>query len=143
VIHFGCQNPVFSELSGLAIKSFSKRFERAPPASIFPVYKEKNFSHCPIEFFSLLSEQGRKENCILLESADVLKKYGEKSIGSAQPCLKAIGRNETFEILALNALGEKLLPFVEKRLGFCDSLHSTKTKISGVLKPKKGIVSEQ
>jgi len=142
-MHFGFQNSDSFELSSPVVKSFSKRFEKAPSVSIFPVYKEKSFCHCPIEFFSLLSEQGRKENCILLESADVLKKYGEKSIGSAQPCLKAIGRNEKFEILALNSLGEKLLPHIGKRLSFCDSLHSTKTKISGVLKPKKGIASEQ
>jgi len=124
-------------------EKFSKQFEEMPLGSIMPVYKTVKFEKCPIDFFSGLSEQGRKENCILLESADILKKVGEKSLGSTEPCLKVSGTGEKFEILALNPLGERLLAFIEPRLSFCDSLQREKIRVSGELGPEKEILSEQ
>ncbi len=129
--------------SKLAKESFLKQFECAPKGSIMPVFKTIEFKACPIAFFSALSNNGLNENCILLESADIIKKYGEKSIASHDPCLKVTGLGKNFEIIALNSLGEKLLAQIAKTLSFCDSLKILKNKATGTLEPKQGIVSEQ
>lgn len=125
------------------LEKFRKQLEKAPPHSIVPIYKTVRFESCPIEFFSKISDNGRKENCILLESADVMKRYGEKSIGSSEPCLKVVGQGEKFEINALNQLGQTLLKSIGDKLDFCDSLQVKKNRIEGKLKPKTGIISEQ
>jgi len=124
-------------------KQFLKLFEKAPKGSIMPVYKTLAFKESAIDFFSLLSEHGRNENCIMLESADIMKKYGEKSLGGTRPCLKATGKKEKFEIIALNKLGKRLLKQIAPRLDFCDEKKVSEEKIEGILKPTKEIVSEQ
>jgi len=135
----------FSKIASVASveEKFSKEFEKAPLGSIMPVFKTVRFDKNLVEFFVLLSGNGKRENCILLESADVLKRFGEKSVGSAQPSLRVTGKGEEFEITALNELGERILKEVFPKLKFCNSLKKTGKKVSGTLKPKPGFVSEQ
>jgi anthranilate synthase component 1 len=71
-----------------------------------------------------------------------MKKYGEKSLGSAMPCLKVSGKGKNFSILALNETGERFLSFIKKDLNFCDSLKVSKKEISGTLNPVRKNVSE-
>ena len=56
---------------------------------ITPIYKtielKENFS--ALDYFRVISEDGKKENCLLFESADVVPKYGEYSIGTSSPSL--------------------------------------------------------
>lgn len=139
------KEPDFPEIASAsqAKINFLKQFEKAPESSIMPVFKTVKFN-CPIlNFFSLLSEHGQKENCIMLESADVVKKYGEKSIGSADPCIKAVGKGENFEIIALNSLGKRLLEKIGSRLGFCREKKVSESRISGVVEKDKEVLSEQ
>ena len=102
-MHFGFQATGSKDLGINASlqEKFSKQFKKATLFSIMPVFKEAKFDSFPAEFFSLLSDNGKKENTILLESADILEKYGEKSIGSADSCLKVFGKGQQFEIIAL------------------------------------------
>lgn len=115
----------------------------AKAASIVPVVDELPYALDPIEYFAKLSNYGDKKNSILFESADIVPKYGEKSIGSANPCLKVKGQNEKFEITALNELGIKFIKFLKGDFDFCDEVEYKKDKIAGKLKTQKGISSEE
>ncbi|HZX34241.1 MAG TPA: anthranilate synthase component 1 [archaeon] len=124
------------ELKGIA------ELERASAGNIVPVYREMPSSANALEFFMKISDYGRKKDCILLESTDIVTKYGEKSIGSAEPCLKVKGRGERFEVIALNALGEKFLAHLKPKLGFCSALKVSRGKISGKIRAEKNFLSE-
>ena len=62
--------------------------KKLKPGTIRPFYRSFDYTGDAIDFFAKLSDYGKKKDCILLESADIIKKYGEKSIGSSDPCLK-------------------------------------------------------
>ncbi|MEK6957533.1 MAG: anthranilate synthase component 1 [archaeon] len=115
---------------------------KSRPGSIVPLYETMPFSGNACDFFAKISDYGRKKNCVLLESADVVTKYGEKSIGSAEPCLKARGKGERFEVIALSETGGKFLKEIAHSLDFCSGLKITADKISGSIKIDKGTVSE-
>src|SRR3989344_7517488 len=110
---------------------------------IVPVVEELRMQIDALGYFAKQSDYGRKKNSILLESADKIKKYGEKSIVCVDPCLNVRGVREKFEITALNETGRKFLKHIKGDLDFCDSLKVTDLKITGVLKPKRENVSEE
>ncbi len=114
----------------------------AKPGSIVTVYEELEGALDAEEYFKKLSDYGRKKNCILLESADIVTKYGEMSLGSTEPCLKAIGRGRNFEVLALNETGKKFLAAFKDKFGFAEKLGVSATKISGTVPAQKEILSE-
>ncbi len=97
----------------------------------------------PTEFFSKISDYGRNKGSILLESADVVPKYGENSIGSASPCLSVSGKKENFEIKSLNCTGNRFLEFISKDFGFCKNVQVSKEEISGKLSPCSKNISEE
>ena len=115
--------------------------KQAKVGSIVPVYTKVDYIKDSVGYFAKLSDYGRKKHSILLESADVIAKYGENSLGSANPCLKLQGCNERCEIIALNDLGKNILEFLGD-FDFCDEVEYSKNCIRGVLKPKQGLVSE-
>lgn len=116
--------------------------KQAKPGTIVPVIKVVNKAVDPVNYFAKISDNGEKPNSILLESADIVPKYGENSLGSAAPCLNIRGKNENFEITALNSLGKKFIEFLKGELDFCDNVSYKKEKISGMLKPARSNVSE-
>jgi len=117
--------------------------KKLKPGTIRPFYRSFDYTGDAIDFFAKLSDYGKKKDCILLESADIIKKYGEKSIGSSDPCLKVKGREEDFEITALNELGQRFLKFIHRDLAFADELKISRKKITGKLKKKNEFVSEE
>lgn len=84
-----------------------------------------------IRYFKALTRG--KGNVILLESKDIVPKYGEFSLGTHDPCLKIYGRGERFTIEALNEFGVAMLPEVKKLLGFCDEVKLAEGRIEGRL----------
>ena len=110
--------------------------KQAKIGTIVPVYKEIDGEIDAFEYFAKLSDYGRKKNSVLLED-------NEKTFGSANPCLAVKGKNDDFEIKALNNLGKKFLSFIKKDFGFCDKAIYHKDKIYGKLTPAKRAVSEQ
>ena len=124
------------------MEQFKDLIEKAKPNTIIPVFKVVEAPENAIEYFSKLSNYGRKPNSILLESADVIAKYGELSLGSANPCLVVSGNKEEFEIKALNAQGEKVIKSLKGDLKFCDKAVFKKNSIKGILKPTRKVVSE-
>ncbi|MAE43211.1 anthranilate synthase component 1 [Candidatus Woesearchaeota archaeon] len=111
--------------------------------SIVPVVETLPYALDPVDYFAKLSDYGKKKNSILLESADIVPKYGERSLGSVDPCLKVEGKDEKFEITALNELGKKFIVFLKNEFDFCDKVEYKKDVIRGILKPKRNVVSEE
>ena len=111
--------------------------------TIVPIVETLPYALDPVEFFAKLTDYGRKKNSILLESADIIAKYGARSLGSADPCLMVKGKDENFEITALNGLGKSFIALLKGDFDFCDKISYKKDKIAGKLKPKRSLVSEE
>ncbi len=124
------------------MEQYLDKIKKAKLGQIIPVYKVIDGPINSIEFFAKLSDYGRKKHSILLESADIVPKYGELSLGSASPCLKVTGSKEDFEIKAFNLLGKKILKLIKKDLSFCDKITYKQDTIKGKLSPKRKSVSE-
>lgn len=117
--------------------------KNAKIGSIVPVVEVLPYALDPVEYFAKLSCYGNKKHSLLFESADVIPKYGEKSLGSAEPCLKVSGMNENFKIAALNDLGTRFIKFLSGDFDFCDDVKYRKDRITGRLKAKRKSVSEE
>ncbi len=124
------------------MEHYLDKIKKAKLGEIIPVYKVIEGPINSIELFAKISDYGRKKYSILLESADIVPKYGELSLGSASPCLKLTGSREDFEIKALNTVGKKILKLIKKDLHFCDKITYKQDSIKGKLKPKRRNVSE-
>ncbi|MBD3203333.1 anthranilate synthase component 1 [Candidatus Woesearchaeota archaeon] len=127
----------------MTISKYKNIIKKSKTGSIIPVYKTINKAVDPVELFANLSDYGKKQNSILLESADIVPKYGRYSFGTADPCIKLFGKNNKFSIIALNDLGKKIIDFINDDFGFCDELKIKKEKITGTLIPKKSGLSEK
>ncbi len=125
------------------MEEIKNKVRNAKIGSIVPIVETLPYALEPVEYFAKLSDYGRKRHCLLLESADIVPKYGEKSLGSANPCLKVVGKNDDFEITALNKLGIRFIGLLKGDFNFCDKISCKKGKIIGKLKPKRGLVSEE
>ncbi len=125
------------------MESNKNSLKDAKIGSVIPIVETLPYALNPVEFFAKLTDYGRKKNSILLESADIIAKYGERSLGSADPCLVVKGKGENFEIAALNDLGKKFIDLLKGDFDFCDKVGYGKDKISGKLKPKRSLVSEE
>ena len=117
--------------------------KNAKIGSMVPVVEVLPYALQPVEYFAKISDCGNKKHSILFESADIVPKYGEKSLGSAEPCLKVVGQNENFEISALNELGLRFINFLRHDFDFCDEVEYKKDRIVGKLKVKRKLVSEE
>ncbi|MDP3765964.1 MAG: hypothetical protein Q8R04_05615, partial [Nanoarchaeota archaeon] len=125
------------------MEEMKNKVKNAKIGSIVPIVETLPYALEPVEYFAKLSDYGRKSHCVLFESADIVPKYGEKSLGSADPCLKVTGKDENFEITALNGLGVRFIELLKGDFGFCDKISYKKGKITGKLKPKRSLVSEE
>ena len=124
------------------MEKIKRLIEESGKGSIIPIVKELDYAIEPVEYFAKLSDYGRKDNCILLESAEIITKYGEKSIGTADPCIIVRGKGRSFEIKALNKIGEKILEHIKDRLTFCSSLQIDDCSVRGILDKEKNETSE-
>ena len=125
------------------MEEFLDKIKKAKLEEIIPIYKVIDVPINSVEFFAKLSNYGTKKHSILLESTDIVPKYGELSLGSASPCLKLTGFKEDFEIKALNTIGKKFLKLLKKDLSFCDKVVYKQDTIKGKLIPKRRNVSEE
>ena len=109
--------------------------KQAKIGSIVSLYEEIDEEIDAFEYFAKLSNYGKKKNSLLLEDKN-------KSIGTSNPCLLVTGKDNEFEIKALNETGKKILQFVKKDFGFCDKAIYGRDKIHGTLTPTRRTVSE-
>ncbi len=117
--------------------------EKAKAGNIVPLYKTMPMTSCAVNYFTKISNYGRKKNSILLESADVITNYGEKSIGSADPCLKVKGKENSFEITSLNETGKRFIAAIKNDFDFCENLKISNEKISGTIPKSKKVLNEE
>lgn len=83
------------------------------------------------------------EKSFLLESKDISHIYGRLSLIGIDPVVELRGKNDGFEIRALNDRGEEYLAeFVAEDFGFCDECKIDKGKISGKVVKKSGNAEE-
>jgi len=129
-------------LGGVKIEEFKQLVDKAKPGTIVPIYKTIDLVD-PIEFFAKLSNYGKKPNSMFLESADIVPKYGENSLGCLFPCLIIKGTKEEFEIKALNQLGKEFIKQLKGDFNFCDKVTYKQDKIKGILKPGRKAVNEE
>jgi len=115
---------------------------KAKIGELIPIVETLPYAIDPVEYFAKLSDNGRDKNCIMFESASIVPKYGERSVGSASPCLKITGKNESFEIIALNETGKKFIEALNQDFDFCDEITYGKNRIYGKLKPRREMASE-
>jgi len=120
-----------------------KRVKNAKKGDLVPIIKTQKINIDPVLFFGYLTNFGEDQNCILLESANMIDKYGEKSIGAIDPCLKLKGKGESFVIKSLNETGEYFLKEISSDLDFCEDFIVTDKKISGTLVPDKTQTDER
>src|SRR3989338_2383888 len=96
--------------------------EEMQEGKLIPIVETLPYAIDPVEYFAKLSDFGRNKDCIMFESASIVPKYGERSVGSASPCLKIIGKDENFEITALNETGKKFIEALDGDFDFCDEV---------------------
>lgn len=119
-----------------------QKIQQADRGEMVTLFRKIDELPDPVEYFAKLTNYGRKNNCILLESADIVSKYGERSMGAINPCLKVIGRGEDFVIRALNNTGQYFLNEMGDELDFCDDIMRNGNTIKGVLIPEKDNMNE-
>ena len=96
------------------------------------IVKEIKCQDAPMVFARVL---GISKQNFLLESKDVSHIYGRLSLIGIDPVLEIKGKNEDFEIKALNKRGCDYLDQLRKNdLRICDSLEVGKSIIKGVIK---------
>src|SRR3989338_8546206 len=124
------------------MKSHLELIKKAKIGSLVAVQEEVEYQDSELDYFAKLADYGRRKNCILFESAELLPKYGEKTIGIFNPCLKIEGEGADFEIKALNKLGERFIKFLHGDFSFCDMVHYKSSSIKGRLSPVRKAVDE-
>ena len=102
-------------------------------------YKVLNSTVDPVSFFNALKTN---EEAFMLESADIIDKTGEKSIGCVEPCLKITIKDSRFTIKALNDNGKRYLSGIKDDLGFAD-IKAEDNKIEGTVKGNEEIIDEE
>lgn len=118
------------------------RLEGMQEGRLIPIVETLPYAIEPVEYFARLSDSGRNKNCIMFESASIVPKYGERSVGSSSPCLKITGKNENFEVISLSETGEKFIELLNGDFDFCDEINYGKNRIYGKLRPRRGMASE-
>lgn len=124
------------------MKSIKQFMKLVSPGRAIPLVEQVRGDYWPLDLFSRISEHGRAHHCIFLESAEIVKKYGEHSIAAVDPCLYLRGRGELFTLTALNVRGQRLIPLLRQRLAFCEELRVSRARLSGRLAPVRRNVSE-
>ena len=116
----------------------------AKPGQIVPVVKEIEIDE-PVEFFSKVSDYGRKKNCALFEARDYLAENA-LSFGTSRPALYLTGTGVDFSIKALSNTGKRMLAYLASdkgRFGFCESVEFTNETITGRIKRNDNVVDEK
>ncbi|MBE7558343.1 hypothetical protein HS125_05130 [bacterium] len=117
----------------ISLKQFLKL---ASSGRAIPLVEQVRGHYWPLDLFSRISDYGRAKHCVLLESAEVVRKYGEHSLAAVDPCLYVCGRGQSFKITALNARGRRLLPML--REARCDELSLPGTRWRAGSCPRAG-----
>ncbi len=136
-----------TRLSSKALESHRKEIEKGGVGSIVPLVEEIGITD-PMDYFSRISDYGRKRHCCLFESRDYLTDdaTGQLSFGTALPAVYLTGKGRDFRIEALSSSGRRMLGFFKsrpERFGFCEEIDFGESAINGVLKHNDEVLDEQ
>ena len=111
--------------------------ENAELGSVVPIIKEVEMG-CPVEFFAKLSDYGRLQHCVLLESKEYLKDSGALTFGTSKPSLYLTGTGEEFTIKALTRVGRRIINYLSTvgrdRFSFASEINFSSSEITGRIK---------
>jgi len=129
------------------MNEFQRCIQQAKPGQIVPMVRDIDI-RCPVEFFSRLTDYGRKKHSCLLESRDYLTdgNADELTFGTAQPALYLTGTANQFRIEALTATGKRMLKFLAgqpRRFAFCEKIDFAENRITGIIRRVQGTLDEQ
>lgn len=93
----------------------------------------------PVALFQALREG---DHGFLLESADIIEKYGDKSVGCVDPALRITLRREQVTLQALNARGRRYLPRFAGGLDFLHQRELTPDRFTGRL-PGRPVMQDE
>lgn len=89
-------------------------------------------------FFNKVESRG-----VILESAEIAPIYGRLSLILIDPPVQIIGKNNNFEIIALNKRGEKILEILnEKQFRYASDLKVTPGSIKGYVEKENKLFDE-
>jgi anthranilate synthase component 1 len=71
----------------------------------------------PVQLYAALTDDGRRRDTLLLESADPTAHSHDKSLLVTRAALRIVGRGREVEVTALSPNGESVLGWLEARLG--------------------------
>jgi anthranilate synthase component 1 len=126
---------------------YIKLIQGAKPGQIVPIVKEIDID-CPVEFFAGLSDYGRRSNCCLFESGEMLTKdeTGRLTFGTANPALYLAGAGAEFTIKAISNTGRRMLKYLtedKSRFCFCKSVDFGEETITGTLNLTEETIDEE
>jgi anthranilate synthase component 1 len=129
------------------MNEIERQIQQARAGQIVPIVREIDI-RCPVDFFSRLTDYGRKNHSCLLESRDYLSSSsdGELTFGTAKPALYLTGTADQFRIEALTATGRRMLKFFAirpERFAFCETVDFGLDRISGIIRRPEGTADEQ
>lgn len=94
----------------------------------------------PLMVFENLREGS---NRFLLESADIVKKFGEKTILCTEPSLKITIKDSNFEITALDGAGAYFISSLKEDFKFAKDVTISHDKITGFVEKQDSIADEE
>jgi anthranilate synthase component 1 len=129
------------------MNEIERQIQQARAGQIVPIVREIDI-RCPVDFFSRLTDYGRKKHSCLLESRDYLSTSsdGELTFGTAQPALYLTGTADKFRIEALTPAGKRMLKYLAgktERFKFCQTIDFGCDRISGIIRRPEGTLDEQ
>jgi len=127
---------------------YKELIQNAKIGQIIPITRQIDMDD-PVAFFARLSDYGRAENSVLLESREYLAEpgYGALSFGTTRAALYLTGTADRFTIKALSKVGRGMLAYfagpAKSRFDFCDSLEFGTDVITGRIKKSRQIIDEE
>ncbi len=109
------------------------------PGTLDTVYKVLDTTVDPVGLFQGLR---RGPHAFLLESADLIEKYGDKSTGCVDPSLRITAKNGRFAVRALNARGRRYLAHLGGAFPFAVEVAVSDEAITGRVPVAAGFQDE-
>ncbi|HNR37497.1 MAG TPA: anthranilate synthase component 1 [Acidobacteriota bacterium] len=109
------------------------------PGTLDTVYKVLDTTVDPVGLFQCLR---RGPHAFLLESADLIEKYGDKSTGCVDPSLRITAKNGRFAVRALNARGRRYLAHLGGAFPFAVEVAVSDEAITGRVPVAAGFQDE-
>ncbi len=118
---------------------------QAKPGSLVPFVHTEEKVVDVFDYFSKLSDFGRKPGSVLFESAELVSGYGEHSMGFADPILRIIFKDPDLRITALSPQGERFLAFLgERAFPFVEGLRFSAKEVTGrIPRPKAAFLGSE